>query len=69
MGYDELADSILNVITEPELVLSPILAITIQRLKRSLENSSNQPEWIVSMPPQLYKRLQNTVDCFFFFTS
>lgn len=61
MGYDELAENILSSVTEPEVLLSPLLAITIQRLKRSLENCKNQPEWIVSMPPQLYKRMQNTV--------
>ncbi|CAG4948739.1 unnamed protein product [Colias eurytheme] len=59
-GYDSLAENILVLINEPESVLPPILAITIQRLKKSLENSSNQAEWIVSMPPQLYKRMQNT---------
>lgn len=61
MGYDALTESIIHSIEKPEMVLSPILAITIQRLKRSLEHSGNQPEWIVSVPPQLYKRLQNTV--------
>nr|XP_026500575.1 rab3 GTPase-activating protein regulatory subunit isoform X2 [Vanessa tameamea] len=61
MGYDEIAEATLGMIKEPELTLIPIIAITIQRLKRSLENSKNQAEWIVSMPPQLYKRLQNTV--------
>ncbi|XP_050347252.1 rab3 GTPase-activating protein regulatory subunit isoform X2 [Nymphalis io] len=61
MGYDEIAESVLSMIKEPELLLVPIIAITIQRLKRNLENSKNQAEWIVSMPPQLYKRLQNTV--------
>ncbi|XP_023935335.1 rab3 GTPase-activating protein regulatory subunit [Bicyclus anynana] len=61
MGYDELAENILSLIREPQLLLLPILAITIQRLKRSLENSTNQPEWIVSLPPQLYKKMQNTV--------
>ncbi|XP_032515034.2 rab3 GTPase-activating protein non-catalytic subunit [Danaus plexippus] len=60
VGYDELAENILSSVTEPEVLLSPLLAITIQRLKRSLENCKNQPEWIVSMPPQLYKRMQNT---------
>lgn len=64
MGYDGLTESIINSIEKPEKVLSPILAITIQRLKRSLEHSSNQPEWIVSVPPHLYKRLQNTVSVF-----
>ncbi|CAH2234413.1 jg21216 [Pararge aegeria aegeria] len=61
MGYDELAVNILGLITEPQLLLPSVLAITIQRLKRSLENSTNQPEWIVSMPPQLYKKMQNTI--------
>ncbi|XP_041984999.1 rab3 GTPase-activating protein regulatory subunit isoform X2 [Aricia agestis] len=60
MGYDELAENMLGLIADPEVLLTPLLAITIQRLKRSLENSKNQAEWIVSVPPQLYKRLQNT---------
>ncbi|XP_072938596.1 rab3 GTPase-activating protein non-catalytic subunit [Epargyreus clarus] len=60
MGYDRLAENELCLVTEPELLLPPLLAITIQRLKRSLESSNNQPEWIVSIAPQLYKRLQNT---------
>ncbi|KAL4715515.1 hypothetical protein ACJJTC_009141 [Scirpophaga incertulas] len=60
LGYDILAENILGFINEPELVLSSLLAITLQRLKRSLEYSANQPEWIVSISPNLYKRLQNT---------
>ncbi|CAK1540482.1 unnamed protein product [Leptosia nina] len=60
LGYDCLAENIVTVINEPELLLPPLLAITIQRFKRSLEHSNNQPEWIVSMPPQVYKRIQNT---------
>ncbi|CAH0702462.1 unnamed protein product [Spodoptera exigua] len=59
LGYDILAESIINLLTEPEILLTPLLAITTQRFKRSLEQSSNQPEWIVTMPPNLYKRLQN----------
>lgn len=61
VGYDTLAENTMNSIRNPVPVLAPILAITIQRLKRSLEHSNNQAEWIVSIPPQLYKRLQNTV--------
>lgn len=59
LGYDSLADRIITLIKEPEVLVPPILAITTQRFKRSLEQSSNQPEWIVTMPPHLYKRLQN----------
>lgn len=61
LGYDLLAENVVGSIKEPEVILSPILAITIQRLKRSLEHSNNQPEWIVTISPHLYKRLQNTV--------
>lgn len=61
LGYDVLADHMMSLIGKPELILTPILSITIQRLKRSLEHSSNPPEWIVSVPPQLYKRMQTTV--------
>ncbi|RVE41337.1 hypothetical protein evm_014014 [Chilo suppressalis] len=61
MGYDTLAENELSLVKVPELVLQPISAISIQRLKRSLDQSSNQPEWIVSISPNLYKRLQNTV--------
>ncbi|XP_028156168.1 rab3 GTPase-activating protein regulatory subunit [Ostrinia furnacalis] len=61
MGYDMLAESILTYVKDPELLMPPLLAISIQRLKRSLEHSSNQPEWIVTISPNLYKRLQNTV--------
>lgn len=64
MGYDGLAESVVGSVTDPELLLVPIVAITIQRLKRSLERCKNQPEWIVTVPPQLYKRLQNTVSTF-----
>ncbi|CAH2108237.1 unnamed protein product [Euphydryas editha] len=60
MGYDRLALDILNQISDAELILSPIIAITIQRLKRHLQSSKNQAEIIVSMPPQLYRRIQNT---------
>ncbi|XP_034827248.1 LOW QUALITY PROTEIN: rab3 GTPase-activating protein non-catalytic subunit [Maniola hyperantus] len=62
-GYDELAENILGLITEPQVLLEPILAITIQRLKRYLENStkSNQHSMIVTMPPQLYKKMQNMI--------
>lgn len=56
-----LAENIISLLKEPEIVLPSIMAITTQRFKRSLEHSSNQPEWIVTMPPQLYKRLQGTV--------
>ncbi|XP_026732336.1 rab3 GTPase-activating protein regulatory subunit [Trichoplusia ni] len=61
LGYDMLAENIISLLKEPEIVLPSIMAITTQRFKRSLEHSSNQPEWIVTMPPQLYKRLQGTV--------
>ncbi|XP_045532220.1 rab3 GTPase-activating protein regulatory subunit isoform X1 [Pieris brassicae] len=61
MGYDSLAENMLVLINEPKSLLPPLLAITIQRLKKSLENSKNQPEWIVSIPPQVYKRIQNTL--------
>lgn len=61
LGYDSLAENIIGFLKQPEVVLPPLLAITTQRFKRSLEQSNNQPEWIVTMPPQLYKRLQNTV--------
>lgn len=61
LGYDMLAENILTYVKDPELLMPPLLAISIQRLKRSLEHSSNQPEWIVSISPNLYKRLQNTV--------
>ncbi|CAH2076340.1 unnamed protein product, partial [Iphiclides podalirius] len=60
MGYDGLAESVVGSVADPELLLVPIVAITIQRLKRSLERCKNQPEWIVTVPPQIYKRLQNT---------
>ncbi|KAJ8721530.1 hypothetical protein PYW07_002305 [Mythimna separata] len=60
LGYDVLAENIIGVLKEPEIVLPSLLAITTQRFKRSLEQSSNQPEWIVTVAPQLYKRLQNT---------
>ncbi|XP_059049592.1 rab3 GTPase-activating protein non-catalytic subunit-like [Achroia grisella] len=60
LGYDSLAENIIGLINEPELIMSPILAISTQRLKRSLEHSKNQPEWIVTVTPHLYKRLQNT---------
>ncbi|CAG9785571.1 unnamed protein product [Diatraea saccharalis] len=61
LGYDTLTENELNFVKVPESVLPSILAISIQRLKRSLEQSSNQPEWIVSVSPNLYKRLQTTV--------
>lgn len=61
LGYDMLAENIIGLLKEPEIVLPSLLAITTQRFKRSLEQSSNQPEWIVTVAPQLYKRLQNTV--------
>lgn len=61
MGFDLMAESLIGLIQNPDEVLPPILAITIQRLKRSLEHSPNQPEWIVTVPPHLYKRLQNSV--------
>ncbi|KAG6438671.1 hypothetical protein O3G_MSEX000134 [Manduca sexta] len=61
LGFDVLAENIITSAQKPELLLAPILAITTQRLKRSLERSSNQPEWIVTVPPHLYKRLQNVV--------
>ncbi|CAF4847792.1 unnamed protein product [Pieris macdunnoughi] len=61
MGYDSLAENMLVLLNEPRSLLPPLLAITIQRLKKSLENSKNQPEWIVSIPPQVYKRIQNTL--------
>lgn len=64
LGYDMLAENVIGLLKEPEIVLPSLLAITTQRFKRSLEQSSNQPEWIVTMPPQLYKRLQNTVSIF-----
>lgn len=61
MGYDALAQTVVGSVAEPEMLLVPIVAITVQRLKRNLEKCKNQPEWIVTVPPQLYKRLQNTV--------
>lgn len=61
MGYDGLAENMLMLINKPESLLTPLLAITTQRLKKSLEHSKNQPEWIVSIPPQVYKRIQITV--------
>ncbi|XP_013142683.1 PREDICTED: rab3 GTPase-activating protein regulatory subunit [Papilio polytes] len=60
MGYDALAQTVVGSVAEPEMLLVPIVAITVQRLKRNLEKCKNQPEWIVTVPPQLYKRLQNT---------
>lgn len=61
LGFDTLAENLLSCINNPEEILPPLLAITTQRLKHSQANSSNQPEWIVTVPPHLYKRLQNTV--------
>ncbi|CAK1601081.1 unnamed protein product [Parnassius mnemosyne] len=60
MGFDDLALNMVGSVADPELLLVPVVAITIQRLKRNLEQCKNQPEWIVTVPPQLYKRLQNT---------
>ncbi|KAJ0175608.1 hypothetical protein K1T71_008767 [Dendrolimus kikuchii] len=61
LGFDMLAENLIGIIECPEEVLPPIIAITIQRLKRSLEQSPSQAEWIVTLPPHLYKRLQSTV--------
>ncbi|XP_053612757.1 rab3 GTPase-activating protein non-catalytic subunit [Plodia interpunctella] len=61
LGYDTLAESLVGLLKEPEQAQPSLLAITIQRLKRSLEHSSNHKEWIVTVSPNLYKRLQNTV--------
>ncbi|XP_049868218.1 rab3 GTPase-activating protein regulatory subunit [Pectinophora gossypiella] len=60
MGYDTLAESALGVVRAPGALLAPLLALATQRLKRSQAHSHNQPEWIVTVPPHLYKRLQNT---------
>ncbi|XP_047990659.1 rab3 GTPase-activating protein regulatory subunit isoform X1 [Leguminivora glycinivorella] len=61
LGYDTLAAETVTRLRSPEPALAPLLAISIQRLKRSLEHSRDQPEWIVCVPPHLYKRLQTTV--------
>ncbi|XP_050673797.1 rab3 GTPase-activating protein regulatory subunit isoform X2 [Leptidea sinapis] len=60
LGYDALVENKLGLILDPSDLLSPLVAITIQRLKRDLENTPNPSEWIVSVPPQIYKRLQTT---------
>ncbi|CAB3223598.1 unnamed protein product [Arctia plantaginis] len=59
LGYDLVAENIIYLLEEPDVVLPPILAITTQRFKRSLEHSPNQPEWIVSLPPQLFTRIRS----------
>lgn len=61
LGYDLVAENIIGLIEEPDVVLPPLIAITTQRFKRNLEHSTNQPEWIVSLPPQLFKRIRMAV--------
>lgn len=58
LGYDLVTENIIGLMEEPDVVLTPVIAITTQRFKRSLEHSNNQPEWIVSLPPQLFKRIR-----------
>ncbi|XP_075974743.1 rab3 GTPase activating protein [Anticarsia gemmatalis] len=60
LGYDLVAENLIGLVEEPEVILPPLIAITTQRFKRDLEHSSNQPEWIVSLPPQLFKRIRIT---------
>ncbi|KAM3964297.1 LOW QUALITY PROTEIN: rab3 GTPase activating protein [Aphomia sociella] len=60
MGYDSLAQSSIGMVKQPDIIMQSLLAISIQRLKRSLEHSKNQKEWIACLSPHLYKRLQTT---------
>ncbi|KAI8422328.1 hypothetical protein MSG28_006198 [Choristoneura fumiferana] len=47
VGYDSLAAEAISRLRAPAGALPPLLALSTQRLKRSLEHSPNPPEWIV----------------------
>ncbi|XP_013187310.1 rab3 GTPase-activating protein non-catalytic subunit [Amyelois transitella] len=60
LGYDTLAEKAVMNVAEPEEVQPALLAISIQRMKRSLECASNPREWIVNLTPNLYRRVRDT---------
>lgn len=66
LGYDRVALDIINFISQSDLILPQIVAITIQRLKRHMQASKNYGQIFATMPPQLYRRIDSTVSiCLF----
>lgn len=59
LGYDVLVEEDIKLVKEPGLLMSPMLAVAMQRLKRHLETSAQPAEWIASVPPSLVHHLDN----------
>lgn len=60
LGYDRVALDIINFISQSDLILPQIVAITIQRLKRHMQASKHYGQIFATMPPQLYRRIDST---------